>query len=437
VSVQEDRLRRTLADQAYDLRPPPDPLAGVRRSAERQRRSARVRGMAALLAAVVLLGGVALVNLVRTQILDRPGPVASGLLPWPSQGNLRNDRSLIRAANGVFTQAAPGIAAPPFHARHVLYAGTVGEGRLVVLEALDQTGAAWIGVIGEHGPTGRTKLTMEDRPDRLFPPFPPVLVVPYDGNIDLPGLEPAAPGAYVQALAEPGITAVLHRGRGTEGLDLSSPTAPGFRRSPVIGGLSSAWFTLPNGPTRGVVRALSGDRVVYEGLVDLDEVDPRPVSVHLAGAPPGWLAGSAVAAQQVHDDALLYAAQREQSDVVAAPLWSGSLPDGIPARMVWLGEEAIAVTGWGDRSRLCSIMEVTPPPTLLGADCQVGSEDALVVVGDSAVTELTVRYGSGRVVRVSGRSYVAALPGVPQDDLTVAATLLDGQTATAIVARWE
>jgi hypothetical protein len=259
MTAAESALRSALADRSYELPPPPEILPFVLRRARAQRRRTVVTVAAAVVAVIVAGAGYA------AAIRPKPAPisvrVATGLLDWPTRGPLARDRSLMSAASRIW----------PARHTHALFLGRVGFGRVAVLEGIAANGVPTIAVVGEHGP-GRGELRVVQT-GPLIDPHIPVLAFAYDGNLQMPGLVPAWPAAYIQLLVAPTITSVAER--------LANGPEPAIASRVALldrDGLSEAWLSVPDGNARGTVQAYVHARLVFEGLVGVNSPVPQPVA---------------------------------------------------------------------------------------------------------------------------------------------------------------
>jgi len=395
---------------------PGHPIPAVHRRAMQQRRRLLVRAGAALGA---MLLGLAVPPSLRYlhHSADDPlsVPVARGLLDWPSRGALARDTGFLRSVDRVWRSGAAGAggSAPASDVR-ALYAGRLGTGRFAVLEGLDADRTPWVAVVAEHGPDGATTMTL-DALGRLPAAPPPVLVFGYDGNLNVPWLEPAPPSAYYQALVSPQVTRLEQR---VLGLKRPNPYPQGFRALELEDGLSQSWLSVPAG-TRGALRAYRRDRLVFQGVMPLHDPVPLPVSVTVVPSPlrPS---GQRVADEQQRLDGLLFAERLGGCAVDVSTLWSGRLPDGIPARLLAAScgryyASGLAI-GQGDRSELADFRPQRLG--LRGIDAVAGRsppsprtrEAAVVAIARASGTRLEL-LSSGHPAASSGTGVlVAAVP---------------------------
>lgn len=420
VSRLEDVLRETLADPARDVAAPPDPMPAIRTRARQQRRAVALRSVVAL----VLLAGVAAIPLLNRSSAPilRPAaartavPVAPGLLSWPTRGALAGDSAFVEAATHVWEQGAPLLhGEPPANSVHALYAGTIGAGRVAVLEARSVAGHAVVGVIAEHGPSGSARLTL-DSVGTLPRVLPPLLIIGYSGNLNIPGVgDPAHPGAYLQALAAPGVRSLRHWGAGVEGLDPDRVyTVPRWESSSVREGLTDAWFSLPvqGAGSRGAVQLQLPGAGPYAAVLPLTSPVPRSVTV-VPGA-SFFSVGETLDDAQLRQDALLSATASGASRVVVAGAWSGHLGAGRERLDVIFtgtrGTEVTILSDGGEVVRVAAHAQLAKAPHLTATFVPAAGKLYLVAAGRADVTRIVARNPAGKVLSTStGRGMVAPL----------------------------
>lgn len=444
MSPVDAALSAALADPAYRLAPPPDPMVGIRGRVRAQRRAVLRSTLAGLLVAGAALAVPATVDRLTRTTPSTSVRVAAGLLDWPARGSLIRSGRFLRDAGAVWrTNANLFRNPPPVRDVRALYAGVIGAGRVAVLEGIDAAGHGTVGVVAEHG-SGSGRQLMLDAAGRLPQELPPLLVFPYNGNLNIPGIgDPAPPGAYLQALVAPAITAVRYRGLGAEALReiFSAPKPAGFRPAELTAGLSAAWFSLPLGQTRGSVRAYAANRLRFEGDLPLDNPVPYPVSVGVG--PWTWpLVGPPTSTGQRHDDGLLFAARYGFSSVFTAPLWSGRLPDGTPARisaMIGGGPRAAFLTGAGAASSLGAAPALGAAGKEIVAAVVYGrSGRFLMIYASPDIASLTVRNVEGRrLASAAGHVLVVPLGGLPTDRLHLTATDRTGRVVVDLTGHDE
>lgn len=386
-----------------------DPLPAVRGLARRQRKDLLLR-TAAVVTVLAVAAGVPLAIRAWQRTHDSVSVrVARGLLDWPARGALADDGGFLRSATDVWrAEAARAGGAPPATDVRALYAGRLGTGRFAVLEGLDTGRAAWVAIIAEHGPDGDTKLSL-DAVGRLPARPPPVLVFGYDGNLNVPWLEPAPPSAYYQALVSPVVTRLEQR---VFGLKRPNPYPTGFRRLELKDGLSQSWLSVPTG-TRGSLRAYRRDALVFEGVMPLAGLVPEPVTV--AGVPPPLPArGDRVSDEQQHADGLLFAERLGGCAVNISTLWAGVLPDGVPARLLAArcgGQYGTGLAvGRGVRSELADFRPQRPG--LRGLDAVASRTPPSSRTFTVYVVAVARATGTRLDLLVSGRRVAASASGV-------------------------
>jgi hypothetical protein len=152
----EDLLVRTLRDPARALPAPADPMAGIRSRAHAQRRNL-VLAVAAAVAVVVV--AVLTPFTLRTSA-DLPPATGQSLLDWGPRGALVNDTALVADAERAWREA--GGARRPAGPVSLLYAGDIGEQRVVLLQGRDAAGAPLLAETAATGAVGPQRLVRAD-----------------------------------------------------------------------------------------------------------------------------------------------------------------------------------------------------------------------------------------------------------------------------------
>jgi hypothetical protein len=316
--VDENTWRRLLDDPMWSVPTPPD-LVDRSATGIRSRRMRERRVLVGAAVVLVALAGIADV-VGRAATAPVPVPAAAhvrGLLDWPVRGDLVRDRGLIRAASRIWATTSAG----PAGEIHVLWAGHVGVGRLVVLQAIGPGGPA-IAVIADHDISFRHPRLRLDEVDPLPNTDVPFLAVPYDGNLNIPGLEPGPGSRVVQLLTAPDVTGIEQRRvLDNEVLPL---TRPAFAPEPIAAGLTEPWLDLSGQrPDTAVLvhrrRVSTLVELVQEGLI------PVGATPHIAPAPPSWdglLADMDFRSPTLADDAVWWDQVCRAPDVEVSPIWS-------------------------------------------------------------------------------------------------------------------
>lgn len=390
--------RRQLELPIWAVATPSDLLD--RRTAElggRRRRMSRV--LVASAAAIVAAVGIGDV-VGRAVTAPAPLPAAAhvrGLLDWPVRGDLVRDGALLRTTRRMWATAS-GIATS---AVHVLWAGHVGVGRLVVLQAVTRRGPA-LAVVADHDVTFRQARLHIDEIDLLPSTSLPFLAVPYDGNLNIPGLEPGPGSRVVQLLTAPGVTGIAQR-RILANETLPFPR-PAYVPEPIEDGLTQPWLDLSGQrPDTAVIV----HRRQASTLVELVQVGMIPVQAapHMSAPPPSLSnLPRAIAASSLADDALWWAQVCRSPDVDVAPLWgsdSGATAGLRVERYVCPGRAPVDAATFGAGSQTT---------WLSAAVDNRGAVDAIVVRNTSTrtfvFTTLVLGPGTtGRIV-IGGRTFV-------------------------------
>ena len=202
----EQEWRGLLADDQWDV-----DAGGVDKrsaAAARQRHSRQRTGWIAACAALTLVVGVvdATVRVVTAPPPLPPTAHVHGLLPWSARGTLVRDERFLAASTAIWRRSKH----PPGGRVYVLYAGRIGDGRIAVLQAASATGAH-VAVVADHDVTFRHPKLKLDVVAALPRGDVPVLTVPYDGNLGIPGLTTGPGSRVLQALAAPSIDQVDER----------------------------------------------------------------------------------------------------------------------------------------------------------------------------------------------------------------------------------
>ena len=426
----EREWRALLADDSWDV------LAGVevdRRTvvAVRRRRRRRLTGALATCTTLTLLVGV---TVATVRIVTAPPPLpptahGHGLLSWEPRGALARDADFVRAATSLWTRSHLAPKGPVY----VLYAGRVGDGRLAVLQAVGRDGRPAVAVVGDHDVTFRHPRLRLD----VVAPLPrtdvPLLTVPYDGNLEIPGLTSGPGSRVLQALVAPTIDQVDERSIRAPADQLPRP---GFSSLSLVDGLSEPWLDLSASSAlpATAVRAYRHGRITFVGLVSADGVQPRAGVGRSVPAPTDWTGlPTELPAATFADDVLWWAQICHGVTTAVSPVWVGRVravttpvrlelvqcPGG-PATARWLKGASQGAVSLGRSSTPADAYAVAVSP-----DSQ--APFTLVVVGSSAVSGIRIgaTSTSGRVARGE------VFGGVPR----ISARGRDGSPLTVAAAR--
>ena len=401
----ENAWRALLAQARWNVRVPADLVVSVDRI--RRRRRARRRHVALAVGCVVitLVGATAAV----VRVLTAPGPLppsahATGLLSWPPRGSLIRNSTLIDRAAAVWADHGPSHGAV-----HPLWAGEIGRGRLVVLQAQSPTGPT-VAVIGdETDRDGVPRLKVQSiRP--LTDVHIPMLAVPYGGNLGLLGLEGGAGAAIVQMLTAPGVDKVVER-HFAGSSDRRSP----YVTHPVTAGMSSPWVdvALGGGVPSTAVTAYRNGRLLYRGILGRT-LGLTPVDGQVVDPTAEWAGLSRAGADgdTLTDDFIWWAQTCHGRRTVVQLLWIGEAPGvGTPVRLETYQcgahrGHAVFLTGVSDGVRVYGVDRVGPPVYAAEFVPVGGVPASFVLVGSREVAAYRVegKRIAGRVAVVSDRN---------------------------------
>jgi RimJ/RimL family protein N-acetyltransferase len=182
-----------------------DPSLGESRSYVARREEWRPPGhrRLGLVLVLVLLGLIAVPTAVGPLMsyLDRPGlPDDPRLLPWRPRGDLVEDRDFLDQAEQVWRRRAERAGPGRLGDVHPLWAGTIGSGRVALLQAVGADGHGYVAQVADHDQPAVLRV---DRQERLGRTPPPALVINYDGNVEIPMLRPGRGSALLRLLVPP------------------------------------------------------------------------------------------------------------------------------------------------------------------------------------------------------------------------------------------
>jgi hypothetical protein len=269
-----------------------------------------------------------------------------------------------------------------------------------VLQALDAGGAAQVAVVADHDVSYRHPRLRVDLVAPLTGTDIPALAIPYDGNLNIPGLS-AGPGSRVeQVLVAPGVVRIEERDVPNNATD----ERPTFQNRPLTDGMSDPWLDLTGTQASTAVRFIAADDSVRLGLVEPGSVQLTPI-VPAAEAPPLRWSGLPrdFPVTALRDDVVWWTQQCREPTVSVQLVWVGNAP-GFPApvRVEFVrcpgGNLAVeALTGVGGGTRLVNqaIGEADAYAMSLAPATSLGRATVLIIgstrvdsiaVGDEAVT---------------------------------------------------
>jgi len=295
-----------------------------------------------------------------------------------------------------------GSARPPRDDVYVLYAGRIGVGRIAVLQAIDASGRGLVAVVDDHDVSFRHSRLRLDVVAPLRSTRTPVLAVPYDGNLAIPGLTSGPGSRILQLLVQPGITHVEER----DLLAAANRTPrPSFVTRALDDGLSQPWLDLSGPLPFTAIRAYRDGEPAFTGVVSGTELQPVAVNAGVTEPPAIWSGlPRDVSPAVVVDDALWWAQVCRRPDVTVSPVWAGGVAgvdDHVRLELVTCaGRTPVAhwVTGIGAGSRSYD----DRAPGAVDAYAMLlpsGSRPAIAVIGSTRVAtiDLDSQVTRGRV----------------------------------------
>ena len=401
----ESAWRALLGEARWNVRVPADLVVSVDRMRRRGRHRRRQLALGVGCVAVTLVGAVT----AAVKVIAAPGPLppaahVAGLLSWPPRGPLIRNSTLIDRAAAVWAEHGPA-----HEAAHPLWAGEIGRGRLVVLQAQSATGPT-VAVIGDESDRrGVPHLTVQSiRP--LRDTRTPMVAVPYGGNLGLLGLEGGAGAAIVQMLTAPGVDKIVER-HFAGSSDRRSP----YVSHPVTNGVSTPWVdvALGGGVPSTAVTAYRNGRLLYRGILGR-RLDLTPVLGHIVDPEAQWagLARAGTDGDTLADDFIWWAQTCHGRATVVRLLWTGQAPGiGTPVRLETYQcgarpGHAVFLTGFSDGARVFAVRKVGPPVYAAEFAPVGGAPASFALVGSREVAAYRVegKRVPGRVAVVSDRN---------------------------------
>jgi sigma-70-like protein len=401
--ASEREWRALLADGRWDVAVGAEVDRRTVAAVDRRRRRRATGALAAAVVVTMLTGAV----VVTVRIVTAPPPLpptahGHGLLPWAPRGPLARDAQFIRTVTSLWrrsTQAPSGRV-------YVLYAGRVGDGRLAVLQAVGRDGRAAVAVLGDHDVTFAHPRLRLDSVVALPRVDVPLLTVPYDGNLEIPGLTSGPGSRILQALVAPTVDEVDER---SVRAPANRTPRPGFTQLALRNGMSEPWLDLSGSSLPATaVRAYRHGRILFIGLVAADGVQPLPGVGRSSPPPPMWTGlPTTLPSATFADDVLWWAQTCHRPDTTVSMVWVGRVravitpvrlelvrcPGGAPTAR-WLKGATQGAEWIGRSTTPADAYAVVVPP-----DSE--APPTLLVVGSSAVTDIGIGGTStdGRVAR--------------------------------------
>jgi hypothetical protein len=258
----------------------------------------------------------------------------------------------------------------------------------VVLQGRLSDGAGLVALVAERDVTyNHPRLELEG----VWPlsdPDGPALVVPYDGNLGIPGLE-AGPGSrVVQLLVAPDVVRVESRP-----LRNLSPTRPAFEAERLRDGMSSPWLDLTDS-TNAAVRLVRADGTTFTGLLPDGDIQLAAIEARLAPPPSSWAGLESTDTAPLADDAIWWAQLCRSPLTDVQLVWQRRVPAfPAPIRLEFVtcpGQRPVAhfLTGVGPgaadlsaSARPADAYQVTLVPN-------AGGPASVAVVGSQRVTSI-------------------------------------------------
>lgn len=244
------------------------------------------RAVLALLALTMVAIVAAVAVTSRHEDDPQPPPAGRGLLPWTPRGELSTDAVLVQQAADIWRGGVllDGRTAPlPAEDVYVLWAGSIGVGRLVLLQGLGTDATPLVAQVSERGDPSTMVL---EAVEAVPASEPTVLVATYDGNLDLPGLPLGAGADLVQLLTSSAPGAV------TRSLWLQGQTSANrLDRLTVQDGMSEMFVQISSSGDAGarvVIADSVGGRAGIANTLQIrpGELFPGQAAVALIDAPP-------------------------------------------------------------------------------------------------------------------------------------------------------
>ena len=394
-----------------------------------------------VIGAVVVLVMLAVVigSLFRDSGSDEGPPEGSGLLQWSPRGALVEDTSLIDSAKALWragSDVEQATVVVPDGDIFVLWAGEIGAGRVVIMEALAADGSPYVAQATDQGDPGVLGL---DAVDPLPDDDLVALAVTYDGNLDIDGLKPGRGSALIQLLPEPTETSdsiglwKFETTFADSGLELLETRA---------GGMTETFLQLdksdPAGTPIVVASTVGASAGIAETIaVHSDRLVPTPAGIALADDPAWGPSGRIVGDE--YNSLILVATKLEVPEIAGFVAASVEIEDfdlGLVASLVVLREPdgasrlACVVTDGPEREVVPDAVFVDPAEfdlddvRVLGGSCPMilGANRRVVAVG-------VARPDAGEVVLEAGTGYL----GGPAESLAI--VLDDGPAPVGLVAR--
>ena len=290
-------------------RPAPEDLGRRGRAAVKiQRRERRRRGgLIATGLVLLLLLGIG-VHAVLTHKSPPGVAEGGGLIKWEPRGDLLLDKDLQNKAAKVWKKSVSNR----LKEIQTLWAGHVGDGKLVVLQGYDAADdTPQVAAVGLE-PSGLALLRSDP-----MPLAPDLLVIPYDGLRDL-ALSSYSDGArIVRVLVDPAAR-MERRALNVKALSDVDKLGPWLSVQPHDG-LSEPWVDL----TADFATTALRDRGTYYLLDENDSLLPKEPQLHQLPAQLRADADQVPDADQITDDVLAIEQYAFVPDVDARLVWSG------------------------------------------------------------------------------------------------------------------
>jgi len=369
-------------------------------------------GLVVVLGLLVLLAAPVAVS-ATLDWLDRPTqPDDPRLLPWKPRGELAGDRELVDEVSGVWRSYA---GDRPGREIHVVWAGKIAAGRVVLLQSVGAGGVPYVAQIAEHGEPATWAVDQVQR----ITGRPAGVVVRYDGNLNLPMTQTGDGASLVQLLLAPP-NALPHHDQPTLLRRVREQPNDDPTWDPLTvdeRGMSKTWLHVDRLSPNGSVIAMVWHRVDGRDSVRTAAASPqalltRPPTIQLAD--PTWgpmtafdeftyddarAVGTVLGPERVDGEVALLAVRTDSTRSAVLETRAGGVPRAV-------------LVGWG-RDGVSCVAEANVPDLAGRSFVAVGCIDRRLGRSQLAVV---AKPGTARfaVTDKAGRTVVASNDGSPR-----------------------